>query len=213
MKTKVLITAGPTRAFLDEVRYISNFSSGKLGFNLASVLVKKGADVYVVAGPTSQPFETLRLKKFFPVETNAEMLSAVLRVCEKDQPQWAIFSAAVLDFVPKKKSSGKVSSAKKNWTIELEAAPKIIDVVQERHPEIKRIGFKLEWEKRRGAALKSFAKKQLQKRALEYLVVNFLEEIEGTRHRASIFDRNLDHTTVHSKEEIAKELTCHVLGR
>lgn len=206
MKTKVLITAGPTRAYLDDVRYLSNFSTGSLGYFLAKELVQKGAEVYVVAGPTAMPFHKLRLKKFFPIETNEEMLRAVLQVCKSQKIDWAIFSAAVLDFVPTKKRSGKVSSKTKSWTIALKPTPKIIDVVGKRYPKIKKVGFKLEWDIKKGKALDSFAGHWIDRRKLQYLLVNFLPQIHGEKHRAMLFDRDLRHITLTSKSQIAKEM-------
>lgn len=212
MKIKVLITAGPTRAYLDEVRYISNFSTGALGYLLAKELVRRGAEVSVVAGPTAQPFEKLKLKQYISVKTNEEMLHAVLKVCRLQRPHWAVFAAAVLDFVPTSKVKGKVSSRVKTWTLSLQAAPKIIDRVKSRYPKIKRIGFKLEWEEKRGEKLQSFAQDIIKKRRLEYLVVNFLREVGEVQHFAKIFDKNLQVRVLRTKQEIARFLAASMIA-
>lgn len=211
MKTKVLITAGPTRAYLDDVRYISNFSSGALGYLVCKELVRQGVDVYAVVGPTAQPFAELKLKKLVQIETNEQMMKSVLQICKNTKPDWAVFSAAVLDFVPAKKASGKVSSKNKSWNIALKATPKIIDVVKKRYPKIKRVGFKLEWEKLRGETLRHFAAKIIEARRLELLIVNFLREVETKNHRAVLFDKDLNVTELGTKQGIAKSLVLHIL--
>jgi phosphopantothenoylcysteine decarboxylase / phosphopantothenate---cysteine ligase len=187
--TRVLVTAGPTRAYLDRVRYISNYSTGQQGFEICARLRKLGFEVVTVTGPTHQPWERLRLKKLIQIETNEEMLKATLSLCRSFRPHVAIFSAAVLDFAPPCTAPGKVSSARKTWNIRLVPTPKIIDVVGRKFPSTRRIGFKLEWIRPDAEEMERMALSYLEKKKLEALCVNYLSEIRAKRHPISIYTR------------------------
>lgn len=201
----MLITAGPTRAYLDNVRFLSNFSTGSLGYECARLLAERQEiDVYVVAGPTAQPFSKLRLKRLENIETNEEMRQAVLRICKKHRPDFAVLSAAVLDFTPRTFRKGKVSSGEAKWVLELAPTPKIIDEISQRFPQVKKIGFKLEWDKLSPPKMKKFAEKQFAEKKLEALVLNFLPEVGEKRHRAYLFEKNKPPVLKNSKKEIAQ---------
>jgi phosphopantothenoylcysteine synthetase/decarboxylase len=208
-RIKVLITGGPTRAFLDEVRYLSNLSTGGLAFALCEKL-SKSFDVALVIGPTGFEFGKLDLKRRVRVETNQEMRAAVLALCRSFRPDVAIFSAAVLDFEPVLRRKGKVSSKEKHWTVELRPAPKIIDEVSQRFPEIRQIGFKLETKKRQGLALRRFAAQTIQQKKLEGLCVNFLSEVGATSHHAYLFTKAGELTRAKTKQEIASWIAKHI---
>lgn len=87
---RVVLTAGPTRAYLDSVRYLSNYSTGELGFCLSQALTKKGIELFAVVGPTQQPFSKLSFKKLVEVETADEMADATLKLCRAYKPDYAI---------------------------------------------------------------------------------------------------------------------------
>lgn len=203
---RVLITAGPTRAYIDRVRYLSNYSTGELGYLLAKRLSRKGFTVAVVSGPTSQPFDELEGVKFFPVLTAGEMRQVTMRLCREFKPQVAVFAAAVLDFEPETKESGKISSSRKHWTIRLKPTPKIIEDVGKRFPKIKRIGFKLEWDRMGKDAREEFAKQKIRSGNLSGLCLNFLPEISGSKHVAYWFPREGEEKKLSTKKEIAREI-------
>lgn len=207
---RVLLTAGPTRAYFDNVRYLSNYSTGELGFRIAQALLRKKMEVFVVTGPTHQPFARLPLKGLVQIETAAEMSKAVEFACKKFKPQFAIFSAAVLDFQPQKKLAGKVSSKKKDWTVRLVPTPKIIDEVGKRFPKIKRVGFKLEWDSRSGKLLEDFAQELIENKALTAVCVNFLSQIRGKSHPCWLFERDKKAKKLRNKREIATALAALV---
>lgn len=91
---KVLITAGPTREALDPVRYISNHSSGKMGYDIASAFLDRGAEVVLVSGPTDRRLEGERLR-LLRVVSAAEMLEACFPWFR--EVDIAVFAAAVAD--------------------------------------------------------------------------------------------------------------------
>jgi phosphopantothenoylcysteine decarboxylase / phosphopantothenate---cysteine ligase len=206
---RVLITAGPTRAYLDDFRFISNHSTGQLGYELAKLLLKRGVIVSVVVGKCEAPFEKLRLHKLHRVETFEEMRVAVMKECRAFKPDWAVFSAAVLDYVPSKRSKGKTKSDG-IWTLQLTPTPKIIDEVERRFPHIQRIGFKLEAkDPGKGKAIK-FGLKELKRRKLQGLVLNYLPNIKATSHAALLFQENGEWIETSTKREIARWLTGRV---
>lgn len=202
---KVLITVGPTRLYLDPIRYLTNYSTGALGFLLAKKLSQKGFKVWVVCGPCSQPFKKLNLFKVEFVETADEMLKATLRACKTFRPEFAIFSAAVLDFKTKTYSKNKISS-KDSWTIRLVPNLKIIDEVGKRYPMIHRIGFKLETEKLDKSRLLEKAKTIMIEKKLFALCVNYFDDISSTKHRAQLFLKNGKIKKLLTKTQIADSI-------
>lgn len=111
---RILITAGPTREYLDDVRYLSNASSGRMGFALAEAVMAAGHEVVLACGPVSlTPPAGCELH---PVETTDELLA----VCSEQFPkcQGVIATAAVCDYRPKSRFPGKL--AKKGVSLELE---------------------------------------------------------------------------------------------
>lgn len=208
----ILVTGGPTRAYLDEVRFLTNLSTGALAFELCKQLKALGANVVAVMGPTSLDFESLRLAKLERVETNGEMQAAIYRVARAHRPEWGIFSAAVLDFEPVKRRAGKVSSDVVRWDIRLRPAPKILDSVGKKFPKMKRVAFKLEAKKRSKTAAMSFAKSYLRKKGVEALVFNEVSHIGSSDHRARIFTANAEIGPAPGKQKLAQAICRLVLS-
>ena len=121
-KTKVLVTAGPTNEYIDPVRFITNKSSGKQGYELAKCFSRRGFETTLISGPTNLTIENnINLIK---VETAEEMFKATQKNLPTDI---AIFSAAVADFKIDKQSTKKIK--KKNFTINLEKNIDILNYV------------------------------------------------------------------------------------
>jgi phosphopantothenoylcysteine decarboxylase/phosphopantothenate--cysteine ligase len=119
---RVLITAGPTREYIDAVRFISNPSSGKMGISLATASIQRGAEVTLIYGPGN--VEPPPLAKVINVESTQDMLNAVLSSLKKEHYDIMISSAAVSDFAPDKKIDAKTPSSKENFTVRLVPLPK-----------------------------------------------------------------------------------------
>ena len=110
-KISALVTTGPTREYIDPVRYISNESSGKQGYEIALALSKLGVDTTLVAGPTSLNYsKDIKVKK---ISSGEEMMNAVQKLLPVDI---AICAAAVSDFKPKNKRKQKIKKEEKNFT-------------------------------------------------------------------------------------------------
>lgn len=158
----VLVTAGPTREHLDPVRFLSNRSSGKMGYALAKAALRRGARVTLVSGPSSLP----RPKgiTFVPVETAEEMRSAVNQ--NLDSSTVLIMAAAVSDFMPAEKSGEKIEKSDE-LLIKLSRAPDILSEIGIKKTRPLIVGFAAET----GQKLKK-AKKKLHDKHMDLIVFN-----------------------------------------
>ncbi len=199
---RILVTGGPTRAYLDPVRFLSNVSTGALAYEVCCQIRRRGNPLVAVIGPSGLPFEKLRLNELSRVETNDEMRREILRLCRSFKPTAAVFSAAVLDFAPELLVSSKVTSSTP-WNIRLVPTPKIVDEIGVKFPWIRRIAFKLESERLGKKARSDFGFHYLKSKGLHGLCLNFLADVNDKSHRAYLFDENGFITEVHTKREIA----------
>lgn len=137
-----VVTAGPTRGWIDRVRFITNPSSGKMGIAVAEELARRGATVSLVLGPTTEDspdfVETQR------VSTSKEMLDTVLSELSKRKTDCLIAAAAVLDYTPEKKEDRKIASGAESMTVKLIPTKKIIEEARKAHKDLFIVGFKVE---------------------------------------------------------------------
>jgi phosphopantothenoylcysteine decarboxylase/phosphopantothenate--cysteine ligase len=141
--SKVLITAGPTREYIDGFRYISNPSSGKMGVAIAEEALRRGAKVTLVYGPgTASPPAGADLVR---VETTEEMLEAVVEHLKGSKHDIAILSAAAADYGAGDRKMIKTPSRRERWNVELRPLPKIIEQVKKADPDVFLVGFKAEF--------------------------------------------------------------------
>ena len=124
----ILITAGPTREPIDPVRYLTNRSSGKMGYALASVGAQLGHRITLITGPTCM--EAPANVDFVEVETAREMLEAVTRHIKKKDA--AIFSAAVADYRPSSCSETKIKKQNESISLKLIRNPDILGAARSR---------------------------------------------------------------------------------
>ncbi len=115
----VLVTAGPTREPIDPVRYLSNRSSGKMGYAIAAAAAQAGHRALLISGPTS--LDIPENVDFLPVETAAEMFSTVQKYIAKAQA--AFFTAAVADYTPALPSAQKLKKSALKGDLQLHLAP------------------------------------------------------------------------------------------
>lgn len=123
----VLVTAGPTREPIDPVRYLSNRSSGKMGYAIAHAFAHEGHRVLLISGPTSQPVPDH--VDYLPVTTAAEMHQAVSR--HIGRMDIAIFAAAVADYTPIRVEPQKIKKTGDRLTLELVKTPDILGSARE----------------------------------------------------------------------------------
>ena len=165
---KVLVTAGPTQESIDPVRYITNHSSGKMGYALAKAAMLRGADVTLVSGPcsiTPPPFV-----KVVPIVTAKDMFDAVTSVSAEQDI--IIKAAAVADYRPKQVFDEKVKKQDKEMSNELEKTDEILKYLGEhRTPQQFLCGFSMETQNMIGNSRAKLGKKHLDMVAANNLKV------------------------------------------
>jgi phosphopantothenoylcysteine decarboxylase/phosphopantothenate--cysteine ligase len=160
---RVLITAGPTREPIDAVRYISNRSSGKMGFAIAEAALALGADVTVVAGPSS--VSDVNGANVVHIETAREMYEATL--AEFDNADYVVAAAAVADFRPADASSHKLKKDKFLSSVAIEPTDDLLAELGRRKRHQVLIGFAAETDN-----LEENARKKLEEKKLDWIVAN-----------------------------------------
>lgn len=160
---KILITAGPTREPIDPVRFMSNYSSGKMGYAIAMAAKAKGAYVELISGPV-----TLNLIpdiKTTYVETSSEMYEAV----KEKVPEYDMFisTAAIADYKPANYSDTKYKKNENNINIEFTRGIDILETISNKHKNLFTIGFAAETN-----SLNKNAKEKLKKKNLDIIVGN-----------------------------------------
>ena len=172
---KILITAGPTYEKIDPVRFIGNYSSGKMGFALAEECACRGAEVTLIAGPVStqlSPSLSTCIKRI-DVESCEEMYQAATKAYSECNA--AILCAAVADFKPEQAASQKIKREKDDLVIRLKPTHDIaaaLGAIKQPHQLL--VGFALETNDEIANA-----QKKLQKKNLDFIVLNSLRN-EGT---------------------------------
>jgi phosphopantothenoylcysteine decarboxylase/phosphopantothenate--cysteine ligase len=182
---KVVVTAGPTREKIDAVRYISNYSSGKMGLALALEAHNEGADVTLIAGPVN--LQIPAGIKTLHVNTAAEMLTALLQSGEN--ADYLFMAAAIEDFVPVKSFSRKIKKNNIPAAIEIQAAPDIVTEFRQRNSRTNIVGFSVEIEQGKENSLA-----KLNKKGLDYIVWN------NPATEGAAFGHDTNEVTVFSKQ-------------
>jgi phosphopantothenoylcysteine decarboxylase/phosphopantothenate--cysteine ligase len=163
---KVLITAGPTFEPIDDVRFIGNHSSGKMGFSLAKAAVQRGAEVTLIAGPCS--LGTPRNVNRIDVKTSDEMFEAVKKEIAEYEQDIVIMSAAVADYKPKEIVNGKIKkSGEDSLKIDTIKTIDILEYLGNNKKGFKLVGFALETSNEI-----EYAKDKLARKNLDMIVVN-----------------------------------------
>jgi len=163
MGEKILVTAGPTREPFDPVRYITNYSSGKMGYALAVTAKRRGAQVTLISGPTALP--TPGDMKFIPVASAVEMRDAVMD--NLGSSTVVIKAAAVADYRPSSRSARKIKKGVDGLDLQLERNPDIILEVGRKKGNRILVGFAVETEN-----LVQNAMVKLKKKNMDIIVAN-----------------------------------------
>jgi len=167
---RVLVTAGPTREPLDPVRYVSNRSSGKMGFALARAAAEAGAEVTLVSGPVE--LATPRDVHRVDVETAAQMHAAVMREAERTEIFIAV--AAVADYAPAQAAREKIKKHADSLQMKLVKTPDILADVAARKPRPFTVGFAAETEK-----LETHARAKLANKRADMIAANWVGRGRG----------------------------------
>lgn len=206
---EVLITAGPTREFIDPVRYLTNCSSGKMGFELAREALRRGADVTLISGPTG--LFPPRKAGFIAVTTAEEMEYAVLENAKK--ADIVIMAAAVSDYSFAKKSAAKIKKSDSEKTVELVRTNDILKSLGRRKGNKILVGFAAETENVRDNALKKIKDKNI-----DLIIANDVSKegigFNSDYNKVSIIypDGKTIQTEKKSKTEISQEIFNAIEG-
>lgn len=185
---KIVITAGPTYEKIDPVRFIGNYSSGKMGFALAEECAMRGADVTLIAGPVGMHASS-EIKRI-DVESCDEMYDAT--TTEFKDADAAILCAAVADFKPEAVAGQKIKRGKEDMVIRLSPTHDIAAQLGRMKTEGQHlIGFALETDNE-----ESNARKKLEKKNLDFIVLN------STRNKGTTFRSDDNKITIISKESV-----------
>ena len=207
-KLKAIVTAGPTNEYIDPVRFISNKSSGKQGYEIAKSLSKRGFDTTLISGPTHLEIdEDINLIR---VETAEEMFQATLTNLPADV---AVFSAAVSDYKVKEKSEIKIKK-QDNLNLNLEKNVDILNYVSN-HNSLRPglvIGFAAETNN-----LESYAIKKLNEKNCDWIIANDVSKsnigFDSDFNEVSIFYKNnkSDKISYKPKSEISDEIVEKII--
>lgn len=202
---KILITAGPTYEKIDPVRFIGNYSSGKMGFALAEECAQRGAEVILIAGPVPLKTNHPNIKRI-DVESAEEMYEATIN--EFDSVDTAILCAAVADYRPAIQSDIKIKrETTGNLSIDLVPNKDIAAALGKRKRQQTLIGFALETNNEQNNA-----KSKIESKNLDFIVLNSLNDTgAGFQHdtnKISIINKNgkITEYPLKSKSEVASDI-------
>lgn len=196
----VLVTAGPTREAIDPVRFISNNSTGKMGYAIAERAASRGAKVHLVSGPVN--LDTPQGVERYDVVSAEDMLGKVMELYERCDI--IIKAAAVADYAPETVFSQKVKKTKEQLSLQLKKNPDILYELGKLKGDRILIGFAMETEK-----LIENAKQKVTKKNLDFIVANDLNEagagFAGDTNVVKIIDRdgNIESIPLKLKHEVA----------
>lgn len=200
---KVLVTAGPTREFIDPVRFITNHSTGKMGYALAEAAMYRGADVTLVSGPVE--IEPPICVNVIPVESAADMFEAVKKVAP--DMDIIIKAAAVADYTPAVYSEEKIKKKGDNPSLEMTRTVDILSYLGEHRREDQTLcGFSMETEN-----LLENSRKKLVEKHVDLIVANNLRT-EGAGFGADtnvvtlIMEEGVVELPCMSKREVAESI-------
>ena len=206
---KILVTAGPTYEAIDPVRYISNHSSGKMGYEIARKGADLGAEIYLVSGPSNQKISH-RSINLIDVVSSEEMHEKVIKHFE--QVDVVIMAAAVADFKPKDFSNKKIKKDNIKPNIELEKTKDILLELGKLKKNQFLVGFALENENEINNSLK-----KLKEKNLDLIILNSLNDKGagfGTdTNKITIINKNQEKTNFDLKEksEVAQDILNHIM--
>ena len=208
-KKKVLITAGPTYEAIDPVRFIGNYSTGKMGFALAEECAARGADVTLIAGPVNLKTVNPGINRIDVTSAQQMYEAAMEHFPESDA---AILCAAVADFTPAQTSDTKIKR-KGEITLTLKPNPDIAASLGAiKRPDQRMVGFALETNDEF-----SNAQDKLERKNLDFIVLNSLRD-EGAgfgydTNKVTLIDRNgSDELPLQSKKDVAKAIITKLAG-
>lgn len=208
---KIVITAGPTYEKIDPVRFIGNYSSGKMGFALAEECAARGAEVTLVAGPVQMKASHPAIHRI-DVESCAEMYEATTAAFTEANA--AILCAAVADFTPETTADTKIKREGDDLVLRLKPTHDIAATLgRMKQPHQRLVGFALETNDET-----AHAQDKLRRKNLDFIVLNSLRDAgAGFRHDTNkvtiISDSDIKEYPLKSKAEVAKDIVDELVAK
>lgn len=214
---KIIVTAGGTREWIDPVRYISNASSGKMGFNIAKEFLKLNKELVYIRGNVSDAYSSLLGAKNISVESTNDMLENILK--EFTDGTLLLMAAAPADFKPNQTMTEKIKKqSSDNFTLTLSQNPDILKTLHEtiqanQWEDCVLIGFAAETND-----VEKNAKEKLKRKGLRFIIANQITSNSGFGENPSgikIFsEKGLEYEIFDSpKETIAKEIVSFLRNK
>ncbi|WP_142826598.1 bifunctional phosphopantothenoylcysteine decarboxylase/phosphopantothenate--cysteine ligase CoaBC [Planococcus soli] len=200
---KVIVTAGPTRERIDPVRFLTNFSSGKMGYAMAGAAAEMGAETILISGPVSLPVPSGVNR--IVVESAEDMLQAV--DAHYDTANYVIKTAAVADYRPKTVADKKMKKQEGGSTIVLERTVDILQHLGQQKKGQVLIGFAAETND-----VGQYAKEKLERKNADYIIANDVTEaqagFEADTNRVTVYGKNGFEQAFElmSKQQLARQL-------
>jgi len=210
---RVLVTSGPTRAYIDRIRYIANTSSGALGARIVEALTERDVPVIHIYGLGS---EKPRVRNGYLLTSREavtvdDVIASVKEACTGGGVSAVVHAMAVLDYVPENRRETKKKSGDASWDIRLVRTPKVVSIIRELLPKAYMVGFKLET----GAGEEELIRRAgalVHEYGLNLVVANDLDRISGERHEAVLIGPGNELLArCESKEEIAERICGYIL--
>ena len=212
---KVLVTSGPTRAWLDRVRYIANTSTGALGARVAEALVSRGIRVKLIRGlgGESPSVNVSSLLEEVEVVTIDDLIEQIRITAASGNIRTVVHAMAVLDYVPECALGEKRTSSAEYWDVRLVRAPKVIALIRALLPDACTVGLKLE----AGVSeeeLIARAHDSLRRYNLDMVVANDLDRVGPDSHEAILVaPGGMILHRASSKKEIAAKIVEFIVSR
>ncbi len=207
---RILVTAGPTQEPLDPVRYLTNHSSGKMGYAIAHAAMLRGADVTLVSGPTA--LKSPPLVRTIPIVTAQDMYEAVTR--EAEHADIIIKAAAVADYTPETVADNKIKKSDSDLSIPLRRTRDILGYLgTHRRPGQFLCGFSMETEH-----MLENSRKKLDKKNLDMIVANNVKDagagFQGNTNVITMITRDsVTQLPLMDKEKAAHAILSEILSR
>lgn len=209
----IMVTSGSMRGYIDDVRYISNKSTGRLGAAITTEALKREALVTFIYGTGSAIPDIASLGKdcanrltLIEVETIDDLFTMIRERLKGASFGAIVHAMAVLDYVPEKRSEGKITSHKDKLTINLTKTPKVIKLIRSLWPYTLLIGFKLEVGLSKDELIER-AYTSLMESGMDFVVANNQDEIGGDKHRAYLINAHKEvESECETKQDISKNL-------
>ncbi len=206
---KVIVTAGPTREYIDPVRYLSNRSSGKMGIALAEAAVKEGGEVRLICGPSGE--KTSPGVQRTDVETAGEMQQAL--EANAQDADFLFMAAAVEDLAPAGVSASKIKKSEFPASLPIRLNPDLVSEFRRKHPDTVIVGFSVELEEGKRRSLE-----KLKSKGLDFIAWNDPSRsgagFAGDTNEIILFSSTGGewHFPLASKREIAEKIIRQVTG-